>query len=191
MKRSRWVFLVLCGLLSVVLVVPVGSATNLVVNGDFLASGGAPDVFAISYSQCVATSGLTSVDVGGWVRFLALDSGNIVGALYSASGCNQDDASGGTVLVLTDEDTQVGLWTELWQSYALPQGQEYTSAKITLNTDIRANEGGAYFDDIFLRESDPTSVLVVQPSGRAPTGLIAAAVLVGIGAVAALKRLNV
>ena len=200
-KLSRWVLLVLCGLLCIVLVVPVRSADNLVVNGDFSSPDPSSDVFpgwvrnggtairdvtvfhnatpsmtpegstAISYSQCVDTSGLAGVDVGGWVRFSPVDVGNIVVALYPTSGCEGAEASGGTTLVLTDEDV---LWAKLQQTYTLPPDEAQTSVKIILQTMTGAGSGDAYFDDISLEESGPTGVLLVEPAMQAavPVALV-------------------
>ena len=217
MKLVRWVFLVLCGLLSIVLVVPVRSATDLV-NGDFslgtapdeidgwlrdvtkvqavldegtfrsyprsLRSGGGGDM---SYSQCVDTSGLTSVDVGGWVWLAAEDSGSIEVTLYSTSDCTGDEAAGGSTMTLPNEN-YVKRWVVLWQTYPLPKGQESTSVRIVLNASTIA-DCEAYFDDIFVEKSGATGVLVMQPSGRASTSDVVAAALVGIGAaIACLRR---
>ena len=150
-KLSRWVFLVLCGLLCIVLVVPARSATNLVVNGDF---SGTPDLVGwtqevgsgvgtlsdaqsvgdvaltpqeqtpISYAQCVNLSAPSvSIDVGGSVWFPGWEDGNIVVEIYDASGC------GGSVLeVITlrpAEDPGWGCdWADLSElSHVLPSGK--------------------------------------------------------------------
>jgi len=128
-----------------------------------------------------------SIDVGGSVRFPSVSDGSIVIEFYGESDC------GGTVL---DDITLVPVgsgwgreWADLSQmSYDLPVGA--SSVKITLNGCGRNDDlDASYFDDIFLYEYGPTSVLVVQPSGRAPTGLIAAAVLVSLAvAVVFLRR---
>jgi hypothetical protein len=215
MLRFRWVLLVLCGLLCIVLAVPVRSADNLVENCDFSSPDASSDVFpgwvrnagsavrditvfhsaapsmtpegsiAISYSQCVDTTGLAGVDVGGWVRFSPVDIGNIVVELYPTSGCEGAEASGGTTLVLTDENV---LWAKLQQTYTLPPDEAHTFVKITLNAD----SSGAYFDDIFLYEHDPTGVLLVEPAMQAaePVALvpILAIALVVLGLARVLGR---
>ena len=130
MKLSRWVFLVACGLVSIVLVVPASSATNLVVNGDF---SGSPSFVSwvrdvtkaqgsldtgtyrtatpsltsgesreMSYSQCVDTSGITTgVDVGGSIYTIETAAGQIVFTLHTDNACANATLGCGATLVAT------------------------------------------------------------------------------------------
>ena len=233
MKFFRWVFLV-CGLLSVVLVVPVRSdGGNLVVNGDFSTYDlYSPDVIPawppdegsgspiqckdqcvlqhlpvfhdaepslaqamsspsqISLSQCVDTFSLNSVDVGGWLRLNVWSLGCIKVTVYRAPGCDEADLAadfGGTMMATEDNSGSL-IWTALSQQYSLPGSPDGTSVKITLKTMNNAGLHEVHFDDIFLRKSVGTSVLLVQPSGRASTSVVVAAALAGIGAAIAFLR---
>jgi len=208
-KLSRWVFLVLCGLLSIVLVVPVRSeGGNLVYNGDFSevtpfdgwvrVSGGQAtlhDLFPcvdgspcltsgesreMSYSQCVDTSVITSgVDVGGSIYTRHFAAGNIVFTLYTDDACTVTSPGAGATLV----PTAVSEWISGTAQIDLPDSGG-TYVKVTLNIFVPTSTyEPTYFDDIFVQETDPTGVLLVEPAMQAresaalvPTLIIAVAV---------------
>ncbi|MCJ7738574.1 MAG: hypothetical protein MUQ10_14890 [Anaerolineae bacterium] len=212
MRLFRRVFPVLCGLLCVVLVVPVRSATNLVANGDFfdgdaVAIDGwvqetnqatqdftyfprvAPSLRSkfdvrqsFRYSQCVDARTITGdADVGGSIATSSASAANIEVTLHTSAGCLGDPPVSAT-LVAPAGNTD---WYDLSAQLDLPDGG-WAYVKISVNQTAGGED--VYFDDIYLWESAATSVLLVQPSGRAPTGLIAAAVLVGIAVAIALRR---
>jgi len=217
MKLSRWVFLVLCGLLCIVLVVPVRSAVNLVDDpgfADWVADvgnewwnvevgtgigddtvyppGSLPPSLTevqrhpLTVSQCVDTSSLLSggIFVGGSLWLNNIATGSIVVTYHEDDACTSGPVEGGGTLFITDLDSS-SVWVNLAETYALPSGGG-TYVKITLNHVIDGEY--AYFDDIFLEPAGATSVQMMQPSGRAPTGFIAAAALVAIAVVIAFLR---
>jgi len=136
----------------------------------------------LRYTQCVNTTGLDTVWVGGWIVSQLEGAGNIeITVYFGGDDCGDTDLVPGSLVVMTAESPD---WQQVCEEVLLPDdpAEIGTSVQIALFTDQDYPSGfWPYYDDIFLQVDEPTAVLVVSATAKPSVPIWGAAIAAATG----------